>query len=110
MIRVQQIKLKIPHTDGQLYEKIRKILRISKEEIVSVKITKCSLDARKKPELFYVYTADVELKQESSVRKKIKDKNILFVKKEAPYRAIPTGIQYLRFRPVVIGKIGRAHV
>lgn len=103
MIRVQQIKLKIPHTDGQLYEKIRKILRISKEEIVSVKITKCSLDARKKPELFYVYTADVELKQESSVRKKIKDKNILFVKKEAPYRAIPTGIQYLRFRPVVIG-------
>ena len=103
MIRVQQIKLKIPHTDGQLHEKIRKILRISKEEIVSVKITKCSLDARKKPELFYVYTADVELKQESSVRKKIKDKNILFVKKEAPYRAIPTGRQYLRFRPVVIG-------
>ena len=40
MIRVQQIKLKIPHTDGQLHEKIRKILRISKEEIVSVKITK----------------------------------------------------------------------
>lgn len=103
MIRVQQIKLKIPHTDRQLREKIRKLLWISEEEIVSVNITKRSLDARKKPELFYVYTVDVELKTESSVRKKIKDKNILFIKKEVPYRAVPTGKKSLRFRPVVIG-------
>lgn len=103
MIRIQQMKLKIPHTNRQLREKICKLLRVGEEAVVSCEITRRSLDARKKPELFYVYTVDVELKQESAARKKIKDKNILFIEKEAPYRAVPTGKQRLRFRPVVIG-------
>lgn len=103
MIRLQQIKLKIPHTDSLLREKVCKLLRVSEEAFISYKITRRSLDARKKPELFYVYTVDVELKQESAVKKKIKNKNILFLKKEKPYRAVPTGKQSLRFRPVVIG-------
>lgn len=103
MIRIQQMKLKIPHTNRQLREKICKLLRVGEEAVVSCEITRRSLDARKKPELFYVYTVDVELKQESAARKKIKDKNILFIEKEAPYRAVPTGKQHLRFRPAVIG-------
>lgn len=103
MIRLLQIKLKIPHTDRQLREKVCKLLRVSEEAFISYQITRRSLDARKKPELFYVYTVDVEIKQESSLRKKVKNKNILFLKKEMPYRAVPTGKQHLRFPPVVIG-------
>lgn len=103
MIRIQQIKLRIPHSDRQLREKVCKLLRVSEETFISYKIAKRSLDARKKPELFYVYTVDVEIKHEPSVRKRIKNKNILFLKKEMPYRAVPTGKQPLRFRPVVIG-------
>ena len=59
MIRLQQIKLKIPHTDRQLKEKICKLLNIDEEAILSYKVTRRSVDARKKPELFYVYTAEV---------------------------------------------------
>ena len=53
MIRLQQIKLKIPHTDRQLKEKICKLLNIDEEAILSYKVTRRSVDARKKPELFY---------------------------------------------------------
>ena len=103
MIRLQQIKLKIPHTDRQLKEKICKLLNIDEEAILSYKVTRRSVDARKKPELFYVYTAEVQLKRESAVRRRIKNKNILFVEKKAPYRAIPSGKRTLPARPVVIG-------
>ena len=103
MIRLLQIKLKIPHTDKQLKDKVCKLLHVSEESFISYKITRRSLDARKKPELFYVYTVDAELKQEAALQKKIKNKNILFLKKEIPYHEKPTGKKSLRFRPVVIG-------
>ncbi len=103
MVRLNQVKLKIPHTDAKLCEKICKLLRVSKESVISYRIIRRSLDARKKPELFYVYTVDAELKNESAVRKKIKNKDIQFMEKEMPYRVRPTGKQKLSFRPVVIG-------
>lgn len=103
MIRLQQMKLNISHTDGQLKEKVCKLLNISEEDIRSYKVIRRSIDARKKPELFYVYTVDVQLKRESSVRKRIKNKNILFIEKKAPYRAVPSGKQTLPSRPVIIG-------
>lgn len=103
MIRLLQIKLKIPHTDKQLKDKVCKLLHVSEESFISYKITRRSLDARKKPELFYVYTVDAELKQEAALQKKIKNKNIQFLKKEIPYHEKPTGKKSLRFRPVVIG-------
>lgn len=103
MVRLQQIKLKIPHTDRQLYEKVCKLLCVDKEALISCKITRRSLDARKKPELFYVYTVEAELKQEAAVKKKTKNKNILFIEKEAPYCAVPSGTQALPCRPVIIG-------
>lgn len=103
MVRLQQIKLKIPHTDMQLFQKICKLLHVGGESVISYEITKRSLDARRKPELFYVYTVDAELKNESALRKKVKNKSILFLEKEKPYRVIPSGKQPLRFCPVIIG-------
>lgn len=38
-------------------------MRVSPEEIKELHIRKRSLDARKKPELFYSYTVDVSVKK-----------------------------------------------
>lgn len=103
MFRLQQVKLKIPHTEDQLFEKVCRLLRVEGDAVISYRITRRSLDARKKPELFYVYTVEVGLKRESAVKKRLRNKHIQFLEKEMPYRAVPTGMNVLFHRPVVIG-------
>ena len=103
MIRIQQLKLQIPHSEAQIEKKILKVLKIKKEELLSFEITKRSLDARKKPILFYVYTALVEVKNEASIRKKVKDNNIFFGERKKVYTFVPSGNQALNHRPVIIG-------
>lgn len=104
MIQLSQIKLKIPHSDKQLEDKIIKLLRIRPQDLLSVKILKKSLDARKKPELFYVYTVDVEVKKEQDLKKKLKNvNNIHFHEATKSYTWNADGDKKLLHRPVIIG-------
>lgn len=103
MIQISQLKLQIPHTEEQLEEKIKKVLGIRKTDLLSFRILKRSLDARKKPVLFYVYTVEAEVKREKALKHKIKNPNVLFRGPIADYKIIPCGEQSLRERPVVIG-------
>ena len=59
MIKINQIKLPAGHKEKELEGQIRKILRLSDKDSFSYEILKRSLDARKKPNLFYVYTVDL---------------------------------------------------
>lgn len=103
MIQIQQLKLRIPHSEKQLEEKVLKLLKIKKEEILSFEITKRSLDARKKPVLFYVYTVEIEAKNESQIKKKVKNRDVTFGKKAPSYSVTPSGERALKHRPVIIG-------
>ena len=58
------------HTPEQLREKIGKALRLKGGEDFSYRIVRRSLDARRKPELFYVYTVDVSVKGEKALLRK----------------------------------------
>lgn len=104
MIQINQIKLKIPHNEKQLEDKIVKLLRIRPQELVSVTILKKSLDARKKPELYYVYTVDATVKKESDVKKRLKNtNNIHFHNKVTSYAWASDGTTHLLNQPVIIG-------
>ncbi len=104
MIQIRQIKLKIPHTDKDLERKIRKKLGRSDEISFTYKITRHSLDARKKPDLYDVYTVEVTLKEEKSLKKRVeKDPDITFVSAVSPYVYETSGNRIMRSRPVVIG-------
>ena len=59
MIRINQLKLPVDHSQEQLENKIKKNLRGA--SIKTWKITKKSIDARKKDQLCYEYAIDVEL-------------------------------------------------
>ena len=76
MIRIQQMKLRTAHTRAELGEKIRKMLRLSPGQEFSYRIVRRSLDARRKPELFYVYTVDVAVKGEKTLLRRNRDRNI----------------------------------
>ena len=60
MIRIRQLKLPVEHSREELTKKAAKALRVKPEDISRIHIERQSLDARKKPELFFVYTIDAE--------------------------------------------------
>lgn len=102
MIRVGQVKLEPNHTQKELLGKIAKTLRISEIEIKSFQIRKQSIDARKKPDIKYVYTVDVEVTNEPQVWKKQKGNQASLVN-EKPYLFPPKGTCKIKERPVIIG-------
>ena len=72
MIRINQIKLTPDKGKEELVQKATKILRISEKEVLSLKIRKQSIDARKKPNIMYVYTVDVEVSNEQKIMRRQK--------------------------------------
>ncbi len=103
MIQINQLKLDIHHKECDLKKKILKTLRISEEQLISYTIRKQSIDARKKPVLFYVYTVDVEVKKENQLKKYCKNGSIKFIEKPQKYNYVPSGEKKLKHRPVIIG-------
>ena len=101
MLRISQLKLPVTHTREQLEQKLLKMLRISRKDLGQYYIRKRSLDARKKPELYYVYSIDAEIKHEERVLKSMKG-NVRKVSGR-PYSVPEHGTERLSDRPVVIG-------
>lgn len=102
MLQINQIKLPIHHTKDELKDKIRKLLKLSDSEKFTYQILKQSIDARKKPEVFYVYSCSVSLANEQKVLKRAKNKSILLVK-EKNYSLPSCGEEQLTERPLIIG-------
>lgn len=102
MLSIQQMKLPVSHTKDELEKKILKSLKIQKDELISWKIRKQSLDARKKPELFFVYTVDVKVKKENKILKKVNNKNIMLTT-EKKFKYLTVNENEASFRPVIVG-------
>lgn len=102
MIRISQLKLDVNHNEKQLVAKICKMLHISEKELKGYEIQKMSIDARKKPQIFYIYVVDVEINNEKQVLSKIKDNTIQKIEK-VPYVFLCRGVKELIHRPVIIG-------
>lgn len=102
MIRITQLKLPIVHKEQDMYEKAAKLLRISPTEIKQLKIVKQSVDARKKDQILFIYTVDVEVAKETQILKKIKNNQVSQVK-ETPYQFPTGGSEPLKYPPVIIG-------
>ena len=105
MIRITQLKLPVGHDRKELWKKAARMLRVSPKELLSLDIRRQSLDARKKPELFYIYTVDVKLasseKEKGIVRRIGKPQVILH--REEPYVFVKAGTERLFHRPVIVG-------
>lgn len=103
MIRINQMKLNIEHTSDDFERKILKTLCIKKEELQGFQIRKQSIDARKKPVLYYVYSVDVQVRDEAKVKKTVKNNQIQFQVKPDSYHFEVKGTKELTHRPVIIG-------
>lgn len=102
MIRIQQVKVPLKHTQEDVVKKACKMIHLREEEVLSYKIVKQSIDARKKTELSYVYTIDFKINQEEKFLKKNHLANVA-KPKEVTYRFPNGGQEPLKERPVIIG-------
>ncbi len=92
MIKYNQIKIR--HSDAPADERaflksyVSGKLSIDEADMHHFKITRKSIDARKKPEIYYVYAVSFDSEKEAEILKKNKkNKNIISVKKPKLYES-----------------------
>lgn len=104
MIQIQQLKLHIAHSEADLIKKIKNSLHLKEDTLLSYRIKKRSLDARKKPDLYYIYTVlvTVDSHNEAKIVKRAKNKNISSVK-EKSYHFPNPGTIPINKRPIIVG-------
>lgn len=100
MIRIRDLILPSVHKREDLLYHAAQALKVRASEIATLEIFKRSLDARKKPQLYWVYTVDVTLRSgERQVLRKLRSQKIT---KEEPYQYIIPRSS-LTEQPVVVG-------
>lgn len=102
MIQISQLKLPPGHSEQELKKKIIKILRVQERELNSYEVVRRSVDARRKPELFFIYTVWVSVKKEAAVLKRVKNREVTQIQPPF-YRLPPPGTEPLRHRPAIVG-------
>ena len=106
MIRISQIKLPCGHSREELENRIRRALRLRDGDALRYEIRRHSVDARKKPRLFDIYTVDVYTGKGARAERKLvqslRSRDIT-VAEPAVYRFPPAGEKEMNSRPVIIG-------
>lgn len=100
MIRISDIKIGLDDTESDLRKKVLKQLGV--KSVKSFEISKKSVDARRKPDIYYVYSVDVEVDNEKNIAGKLKNAQII---KKKPY-VFPKG--EATEKPVVVVGTGPA--
>lgn len=108
MVRLSDIKLPISKAEDPDMEEralrniILSVLKISEKELIAFEIFRKSIDARKKNEIAYVYTLDVEVRNEERIIGKNRRKGIIPTP-DLSYKDVPSGAEPMPNRPVIIG-------
>ena len=122
MLQINQLKIPVeeipPIKDGGvkgaqeitkeiacIRKKISRQLHISPDTVKEVKILKKSIDARKKPKLFWVYSVCCKLKEnsmEEKIIKKSKTSDVISYKEQS-YNFEISGTHKIKHPPVIIG-------
>lgn len=101
MIRIHEIKLTIDQSKEMIPTFIMKKLRIKKEDLLSYRIFKESIDARKKDMIYFNYCVDCEVKNEQLF---LKHPSKLYQKSpDIEYHKPIHGCEKMAHRPVIIG-------
>lgn len=105
MLRVNQVKIKPGQEEQELLRKTARILKLDIRDICRMEILRCSIDARKKPEIWCSYTVEVELKKPSlelGICKRLGQAQVTQVTKQI-YHFPESGNKPLTHSPVIVG-------
>ncbi len=102
MIRVNNLKVNIEHRQQVLLPLLRK-LRVTEDQIRGYRIYKESIDARKAEMVYFVYTVDVDLVNESALLRQLQHDPDIGPAPDLNYQFVQTGSCQMSTRPIVIG-------
>lgn len=105
MIRITQVSLPPDAGRDALEKKVRKICHLQEGEALRMTIEKQSIDARRKPDIFYVYTVTIALsgeKEKKVLRECRKNRNVSEAEEKRYHVPAPFPGE-LRYRPIVVG-------
>ena len=103
MLRLTEIKLPLGHPDGDIKTAILKRLGIAADELINYVVFKRGVDARKKNHILFVYTLDVEVRDEAEILARFNNDHHIKVSPDTRYHFVAQAPQNLTSRPVVIG-------
>ncbi|MCR5345873.1 MAG: NAD(P)-binding protein [Lachnospiraceae bacterium] len=108
MIRISDVKVKVNISEDDFKKKVAGILHVEPKDITSITIDKRSIDARKKPDVYYVLRLIVEATNEKKIlgdKRIIKDGNIeAYVEMRYEFlRDVKSERTVISNRPVIIG-------
>ena len=103
MIRIDQLKCTPSKDDKGLIKAVTRKLGIGKEDILELGIIRKSLDARKKPDLFSVYSIWVSTRNDEKILKKFKKDSSVSLFSPNTYKIPEHGNERLEHRPVIVG-------
>ena len=102
-MRLTELKLPLDHTADQLRAAIVGRLGIADGDLVGYTVFRRGYDARKPSAIVFIYTLDVEVRDEASLMKRLKGDRHVGATPDMDYRFVARAPAQLAERPVVIG-------
>lgn len=105
MIRLSNIKLPLDHDDQALLQAILTTLKITKEQLIRFNMFRRGYDARKKSNIFLIYTLDIEVaaELENELLLKFDDHQQIKQTPDLNYHAVAQAPRGLTERPIIVG-------
>ena len=106
MLRLTQLKLPLDYNDASLKAAIIDRLGIAPDELRGVTIFRRGYDARKRSNIFFIFTIDVELRDETAVLKRLQASGKgadLGLTPDTSYKFVTHAPANLDSRPIIIG-------
>src|SRR5512143_4351698 len=103
MLRLTEIKLPLDHKEADLRGAILAKLGIKGDDLIGFEIARRGYDARKRNHIIFIYSLDVELRNEAAVLKRFANDPHVKPKPDTEYQFVTHAPANLTERPVVIG-------
>lgn len=102
MIRVSSLSMPLSYTEEDLRRRVAHVLGVSPEAITTCRLFRRSVDARKKEQIHFQITADVQVAQEAAVLRRFRNNRQVAPAVEKPY-ILPVAPSAPAVPPVVVG-------
>ena len=103
MLRLTEVKLPLDHAEDELRHVILTRLGIAAGDLLGYMIFRRGFDARKPTAIFFIYTLEVEVKNEAALLKRLQGDRNVTVARDTRYKFVAQAQAGLPLRPVVIG-------
>jgi hypothetical protein len=103
MLRLTELKLPLDHAEADVRAEILKRLGLAPGDLLGYTVFRRGYDARRKSNIHFIYTVDVELRQESAVAVRLSGDPHVRATPDMAYQYVAQAPAGFTNRPVVVG-------